>query len=460
MTTGLQLGTEERHTTEYVGRLTAAGVTCLAFGTGVRLTHADVPPALIDAATQFRLPLLQVPEGTPFLAITKFVYEQLADARYATQIRALEAQRTLTAAAVHPGGVEAVVSTLATLTGIDVLVTDPQGRVLAASPRRAAALRSELLTHIEKLRHRGLQGSASMHQPGQELRVQALGSRRLRGFLLCAAPTAPGQYERQLVAAAVSLLTLDLERVHRVGDADRRRRSEAAKTLLQDPLTPAAATELLAAVGVRATALRAVVLVAGTGNPDVWLEEVAATLGEAVPTLLTVSDRDVVVLLAADPPDDLHELVREALRSLGAAAPTAGVGGRVSPEEAVVSVRQARRAAETASGPGDVTDVLSLPSTRLLLEIPDPDAVASFADTVLGPLEKSGARGHALLTSLRTFLECNGAEEAAARLGVHRHTLRQRLRSIEKLTGRRLDSGHDRMELLLALEARDIVGRG
>jgi PucR family transcriptional regulator, purine catabolism regulatory protein len=40
---------------------------------------------------------------------------------------------------------------------------------------------------------------------------------------------------------------------------------------------------------------------------------------------------------------------------------------------------------------------------------------------------------------------------------VHRHTLRHRLQRVEQLTGRHLDNAHDRGELWLAFEARDLA---
>ena len=93
----------------------------------------------------------------------------------------------------------------------------------------------------------------------------------------------------------------------------------------------------------------------------------------------------------------------------------------------------------------------------LALDVGLPGAVAAYAGVVFWPLNGAGTRGEALAASLRAFLEHNGSwEEAAAQLGVHRHTLRQRLRRVADLTGRRLDSGRDRMELLLAFEARDL----
>jgi len=78
----------------------------------------------------------------------------------------------------------------------------------------------------------------------------------------------------------------------------------------------------------------------------------------------------------------------------------------------------------------------------------------------LGPLERYDQEHDGeLVNSLAEFLTHNGHwEAAAARLGVHRHSLRHRVRKIEQLTNRSLDSAHDRTEFLLALAARDLAG--
>lgn len=456
MTTGLQLGADDESLAAYVERLAATGVACLAVGIGPRLTLARIPAALTAAAERVGLPLLEVPEETPFLAVTETVFAHLATARYAEQVRALEAQRTLTASAVHPGGTQAVVATFADLTGMDVLVTDLTGQPVAASPDgTGTALRADLLPELSRLRAHGLHATASIQSPGRDVRVQPLGSQQLRGFLVCAAASPPSGFDRQLVAAAVSLLTLELEDLSRAGDAERGRRSEVARSLLAGTADDEAAHELLASVGLRASTLRVVALMPGVepGSVDATTE---LLLG-ALPDALTAYDGDVGLLLVPDPPAGLAELVREAVGATRTA--TAGIGGTVTPSAADRSARAACRAAQVARGTGPrVIDVLALASSQLLLALQPQGAVAAFADAVLGPVEQAGGRGDALLQSLRAFLECNGSwEEAAARLGVHRHTLRQRLRRVEQLSGRRLDSGYDRMELLLAFEARDLA---
>ena len=60
--------------------------------------------------------------------------------------------------------------------------------------------------------------------------------------------------------------------------------------------------------------------------------------------------------------------------------------------------------------------------------------------------------GAVLLESARVWLRCNGAWEPAAReLGVHRHTLRNRITAAERALGVDLDDVEARTDLWLAL---------
>lgn len=60
-----------------------------------------------------------------------------------------------------------------------------------------------------------------------------------------------------------------------------------------------------------------------------------------------------------------------------------------------------------------------------------------------------------LLTTLHTWLiENRSIEACAVRLGVHRHTIRNRVLRLTQVTGRSLDSVDTQTELWLALKAR------
>ena len=100
-----------------------------------------------------------------------------------------------------------------------------------------------------------------------------------------------------------------------------------------------------------------------------------------------------------------------------------------------------------------------LGSFQLLLSLQDDDALRLFCDSILAPIEESeGAYGGELMRSLEAFIECNGQWERAAKaLFCHRHTLRYRIRRVEELTGRSLDSARDRIDFWLALRGRELV---
>ncbi len=65
-----------------------------------------------------------------------------------------------------------------------------------------------------------------------------------------------------------------------------------------------------------------------------------------------------------------------------------------------------------------------------------------------------------MLESLRAFLRENRSwQRAAAALSVHKQTLVYRMRRVEELTGRRLDSTEHVAELWIALRADEATGR-
>ena len=95
----------------------------------------------------------------------------------------------------------------------------------------------------------------------------------------------------------------------------------------------------------------------------------------------------------------------------------------------------------------------------MLLALQDDEALRLYSEGLLEPIERGeGEYGGELLRSLEAFIENNGNWERAARqLYCHRHTLRYRIRKIEELTGRDLSRATDRIELWLALRARELV---
>ena len=101
--------------------------------------------------------------------------------------------------------------------------------------------------------------------------------------------------------------------------------------------------------------------------------------------------------------------------------------------------RCALEAVRLANGAApDVASYKDLGAFQLLLSLQDDDALVSYCQSVLGPVESDeGEYGDELLRSLDVFIENNGHwERAAQALYCHRHTLRYRIKRVEQLTGR------------------------
>jgi purine catabolism regulator len=120
---------------------------------------------------------------------------------------------------------------------------------------------------------------------------------------------------------------------------------------------------------------------------------------------------------------------------------------------------EARELADNNGAVAGLATYQDLGSFQLLLSLQDDEALRLFCDSILAPIEEGeGAYGGELMRSLEAFIECNGQWERAARqLYCHRHTLRYRIRRVEELTGRSLDSARDRIDFWLALRGRELI---
>jgi purine catabolism regulator len=122
--------------------------------------------------------------------------------------------------------------------------------------------------------------------------------------------------------------------------------------------------------------------------------------------------------------------------------------------------RCALEAVRLANGSApEVASYKNLGAFQLLLSLQDDEALASYCQSVLGPVESDeGEYGDELLRSLDVFIEQNGHwEKAAQALYCHRHTLRYRIKRVEQLTGRDFSHARDRIEFWLALRGRELA---
>ncbi|MER5767420.1 PucR family transcriptional regulator [Streptomyces sp. NPDC001985] len=448
----------------YVRRLAGAGVVGLGFGIGVY--YEDIPPALLDAAREADFPLLAVPRRTPFLAISKAVSAALAAETYRSVTAGFEAQRELTRAALADGPAGVVGRLAATVDGWAALY-DASGAVVAASPEWAGRRAARLTADVERLRERPAPASAVVAGTGEDrVELQSLGSgRRVRGALAVGTGAALGTAERYAVHSAVALLTLSTARSRSLQEAEARLGAAVLRMLLSGRPDHARAAAgdlygtlldnpfrlLIAEPAGEAAAQQAGSSVAALAE---LLESAAARAGEAV--LLVPDNGERLVVLAAD----AGAVLAACTAAYGAgeaeeAGLVIGLSAPAGPVAVAAAYKQSEQALSVARRRGRALVEQEELAAGSLLPLLADDAVRAFADGMLRALHEHDAKGRGdLVASLRAWLSRHGQwDAAAADLGVHRHTLRYRMRRVEEILGRSLDDPDVRMELWLALKS-------
>ena len=434
---------------DYVRRLADAAVVGLGFGTG--LSHAQIPSEIIEAGRELGLPIVEVPRGTPFIAISRAVSNALAADEYASVTRTFTAQQALTKAAMADAGPQRVVRLLARQLDAWVALVDRSGTVIAGDPEspqaRIKALASEIATLVG---HRG-PVSSGFPLGADIVSMQSVGAdSRGRAFLAVGRTTALTADDRHLVNAAVMLLTLRLEQPAGLEEGLEQLRSVLVQLMLsgQSRQARSIADRVDAPLPDAPFCVLAV-----TGNYDLARavdEELPATAGRH---LTAVVDGTVLIVVGA-----------------GAAAEAAVLVSRIGPGSAVgiseprndAEFESAHRQALQAADFGrrhrrGVTsfEEIAMPGISALILAGEG---AAFADSLLRPLIEHDLTGRGdLVNSLCTWLSHHGQwEPSATALGVHRHTLRQRISAAGELLGRDLDAPGVRAEVWLALE---LLGR-
>src|SRR4051794_2102104 len=472
LTTGIQLSTPAKQT-RFAARLAEHGVPGLGLGTG--FTHSRIPKALRSACEKSGLPLFEIPYETPFIAITERAFSRLANEQYDVLRRDARVHEQLERLVIEGRGLEEIMRSIADAAGGLAVLQDASGSKLAAAftgaepdPEIVAALGGEVATH-----------SAGSSRSSFEPSLEALSGNSLSipvpgragaapmGWLTVASEHGPlDDFERLVARRASMIVALELMRERVVRETERRLAGNVLAEALGGSLDAQELAGRLRPFGVGATLA---VLLFAIDDPHAAEEGLEATLAaESVPALVastTVGERALLcaVIDAADrDPVAIAVTARKALaaadRETRAAASRAMGAGSI--RRAFHEARCALEAAALRNGHApEVASHEDLGAYTLLLSLQDDDALRAYSDGLLESIEGvEGEYGGELLRSLEVFIERNGNWERAAReLYCHRHTLRYRIRKIEELTGRDLSRATDRIELWLALRARELV---
>jgi purine catabolism regulator len=425
-TTGLGTGTSAAARRDYLGRLAGHGLAGLVFGIG--LGYDSVPRELVSVGEQLGFPIVVVPYEVPFIAITKAAATSLASEQLGTLERALAVHEELSATVLEGRGIQSLLAVLCEHVGCSARLVDERGRVLGE-------------------RHGGTRLD---FEGGLELPVVAGGE--LATLTVAPSSDRLGEEDRLVLHHAQTALAFELSRRRAVSAAELRLAGDLIDDLVNDRLEERDITRRLVAFGLDPSRPYAGLVALGPeGEPaedtrvaiarDLELtagHHLSAARRERAAFLVSAETEDQAVAIA-------HGIIgRLPHARVGVGRPATGRGlGR--------SLLEARAALDGAAGP--VATYRDLGSLELLLGLPDA-ALEAFVDRVLGP-----AQGRErLVESLAALLDAGCRwSEAAETLGVHRHTLRYRMEQLRKQTGRHPDDPAERMELWLAIRARDAL---
>ncbi|MGH2711090.1 MAG: PucR family transcriptional regulator [Actinomycetota bacterium] len=455
LTTGMGLGNTAARQRAYMERLTEAGLAGLGLGTG--FSYKRVPKAIEREADRLAFPLFEVPFDTPFIAITEAVFTRLGGEQVTALRRALETQALLTDSALRDG-MNGVVAALAKAVAGWAVVLDLHGLPVAASPSSAANRAATLWDEIRVARPDSPRFSLSMLDGHKRMSAQPIGvGGRVEAVLVLGTKDSLGQLEGIVASHAVSLLAIEFDKTASVATAERTAKGDFLEALVAGDLGDDEAAEGLSRFGfVPGEPVQVVALDGAAPVVDrSWAVE--DVLSRRTQAFLTSPRGDNLIVLVPQSVD-IGEVRAEASAKLSSPL-VAGVGSAGPATDASRGLREAMHALRVCTLDGTpIADFKSLGTYRLLLSLQDPHALEAFVEAVLRPLDEYDSQhGGELIPSLHSFLEHNARwESAAAELLVHRHTLRYRMRKVEELTGRDLDSARDRMEFWLALQAREL----
>jgi purine catabolism regulator len=431
----------------FVRLLDQAG--CAGLGFAVGLGHDVVPPELARVADDLRFPIFTVPYEVPFVAVTEVAMTRLVNEQAEAMRRALDVHERLSALVLGEQGLGALVEETASLTGFAVRLSDDAGALIAAAG----------------------DWPGPDEPPADATRLEIRSSDGLEAVLEAVAAGRPlDERDGVLLGHARTVIELELLKRRAVREAERRLAGDLVEELLEAGLPERELERHVRVFGFHdGMPLTFVLLRSRSHAPGELGRRAAEALAAGgVRGVVAARDGGVCALIEADDRADAEERatsLRASLEGLlGRGDLLCGVGlPRRRPSELRRSYDEALYALEASAALGGarIGTPSDLGSLQLILSLQDSRGMALFCDAVLGPLERHDRRSNArLCESLEAYIEANGRwADAAARLYVHRHTLRYRIQRIEDLTGRDLGNAHDRLEFWLALKAREVARR-
>ncbi|MDJ1371153.1 PucR family transcriptional regulator [Gulosibacter molinativorax] len=429
----------------YAERLRKTGI--LGLGFAVNVVHRAVPRELVDACAEFELPLILVPSSTPFIRVIRRVADAIAEDRQARMQWSIEAQRAVGRAALRPDGLAATLRELESQLGCWVALYDALGQLVPVRTKRGvpADVREDVEAAVAAQLRGGRRAAAQLRETDLAITLQTIGqSDRLRGVLAIGTTLPPDPAASDLIESVVGIASIAIEQSRALDDARRGLRTGVMELYLAGSVDAAARALRDMDTWSPAGRIR-VAVVRGARDWGPVLNELELMAVSTDVAFARIGD-ELVVLFPSNVAPPLEFVARDGLR--------AGVSGAVGIRDVSKGREDARRALRRADRDGEVVDLERLAERGLVAWLDASDGRV-LAARMLDPV-RARPDGEELMAALRAWYEHNCAWDPAARsLGMHRHSLRSRIATVQEVTGLDLESFSARTELWLALELGD-----
>ena len=440
---------------EYVSRLVRRGIVGLGFGTEV--VRSGTPIELTTSCAKHGLALLEVPYVTPFIAIIRWAADAIAAEARARDDWSLAAQRSISLAALGENGLPGSLAALADQLDCRVAVLDRNGALdPALTPSTFTQHEIDALTpESVRLLRSGRRSASRLPLGESQANLQTLGQRgRLSGVLAIVGTGVHDAAANAVITSAVALTEVSLEqgRLRRISVLP------VHRELLALLLAGRADVVERALPGLVPSPSRVIVSdtvsVPESADTGGWLPEAIEhfAASQQLHPFLAPHGAHLAILTPESEYAQLIEFLREARIVAGASELTELEGLARALEQALFALSRAR---SRRTGPLEYSAL----EDAEYVDIVSGDRMTEFASARLSAM-LADRQGRELLAFASVWLRHNGSWDPAAReLGLHRHVLRSRLRTIEETLGISLDSFADRAQLWSMLSALGFTGR-
>jgi purine catabolism regulator len=433
---------------EYVRRLVDHGIVGLGFATQV--IHGTLPPGLEEACRHQGLPLLEVPDRTPFIAIIRMVADYLAREEHARAEWSLQAQRAISRAALRPDGLTSILGELERQLHSWVALYDAAGNYVRMPRNRPvpANIAAHVSQRVRDALDLGTRSASNLEIEGQSVTLQTLGRKgSLRGALVLGAIEPLDPARADIVNSVIGLASLALEQARTLDTARRHLRAGVFEQLLAGSTDVAIRT----ARQVWGQLPREPLLVTASrqDSPAPNLLEALELLSDDYRGAVFYAVRgELLIVLAARAHQD------KVLELLGRHGAVCGVSAETAMSDLADALEEATRAVLRAAELGRAVAEFPELSDGGMLGLLREEKAGPVARGLLQPLiAHDAAEQTELLETVREWFANNCVwDKTARRLGVHRHTLRNRIDAAGRILGLNLDGMRDRLELFAAVQ--------